>query len=461
MEHRQSPIPQSTALSRRTLLTGAAVGSAAVGLSLWTRPARGAGSTTYFVDPAAGDDADDGTVPTRPWASMARVNAALTASTIAPGSTVRLRRGRRHPGVIRPGTVGALRFESWGDEPEPPVVTAYKYVQAAACWTRAGDGLWSVDISAANVGRTHHGYVSSWTTEVGFLKVGSTLHGDRKTDPSALVRDWQFTSRGSVVTVRCATNPSAGGRRVWLAVADPIVEVRSGLSVRDLAVVGTGRNAVQTTSASRTDGAVVRDCIIGEAGGALASDGVSRMGNGVQVWSGASGVLVSGNTIVDCWDAAMTIQGPGVATGVSWSNVEFNGNSVERTMQTFEYWSTGGTESAGSSTCSVRGNRAHDAGSSWSAAVRPDRAGKGSHLLFYADGVRPRLAVRGNDFSGAAHAYLYAHDGVPAGLTSDENTIALADSVRLQWQRSERLPEHRAWSAATGLEHRSTFTSLP
>ncbi len=459
MEHR--PIPRATVLSRRTLLTGAAVGSASVGLSLLTRPARAAASTTYYLDPAAGDDADDGTAATRPWASLARVNAALAASAIPPGSTVRLRRGRRHPGVIRPGAVGALRFESWGDEPEPPVVTAYKYVQSAACWTRAGDDLWSVDISAANVGRTHHGYVSPWTTEVGFLKVDSTFHGDRKTDVAALERDWQFRSRGSLVTVRCATNPSAGGRRVWLAVADPIVEVRSRLVIQDLAVIGTGRNAVQTTSASRTEGAVVRDCVIGEAGGALASDGVSRMGNGVQVWSGASGVLVSGNTIVDCWDSAMTIQGPGVSKGVSWSDVEFTGNTVERTMQTFEYWSTGGAERAGSSTCSVRGNRAYDAGSSWSAAIRPDKAGKGSHLLFYVDGVRPTLTVRGNVFSGAAHAYLYAHDGVPAGLTSDENTIALADSVRLQWQRAERLPEYRTWSAATGLERRSTFTSLP
>jgi hypothetical protein len=146
---------------------------------------------------------------------------------------------------------------------------------------------------------------------------------------------------------------------------------------------------------------------------------------------------------------------------VSWSDVEFTGNTVERTMQTFEYWSTGGAENAGASTCSVRGNRASDAGSSWSAAVRPDKAGKGSHLLFYADGVRPTITVRGNVFSGAAHAYLYAHDGVPAGLTSDENTIALAAPVRLQWQRAERLAEHRAWSADTGLECRSTFTSLP
>nr|WP_246328318.1 right-handed parallel beta-helix repeat-containing protein [Curtobacterium pusillum] len=442
-------------------MAAAGVGGLAVaGLTLWSRPARAA-SANYYVDAAAGNDAADGTSTTRAWASLARVQAAISAGAVAAGSTIRLRRGRRYPGIIRSGSVGTLRFESWGDEPEPPTVSAYKYVQGEQCWTRAGDGLWSVDLSAGNLGRTHHGYVSSWTTEIGFLKVGTTFHGDRQTAVAALQRDWQFTSKGPVVTVRCAENPSVGGRRVWLAVAEPIVEGRSRLSVRDIAVLGTGRNAVQTGSTGRTEGFTISNCTIGEAGGGWASDGVSRMGNGVQVWSGASDVLVSGNSIVDCWDTAMTIQGPGVANAVTWSNIEFNGNTVERSMQTFEYWSTGVPVDGAGSTCSVRGNRASAAGSSWSAGIRPDRSGKGAHLLFYADGVRPQITVRGNVFSGASDAYVYANAGLPVGLTSDENTIALTSSTRLQWQRPERMAERAAWCAATGLERRSTFSAIP
>lgn len=445
--------------SRRTVLSGGVAGLAAAALTVWTSPARAA-VAEYFVDSTGGDDAADGS-RTRPWATTARVNQAIAAGAVAAGSTVRFRRGRRFHGIVRPGTTSGLRFESWGDEPEAPVITTYKYVQGEQCWHEVGDGLWQVDLSAANIGRTHHGHVSSWTTEIGFLKVGSTLHGDRKTSNTALTEDWQFTSIGSIVTVRCAENPSIGGRRVWLAVAEPILEGRSGSTVRDLAFLGTGRNAVQTaSSAVHTQGFTLASCIVGEAGGGLASDGVSRMGNGVQVWSGATDVLISGNTIVDCWDTAMTIQGPAVTAGPSWSNVEFTGNVSDRNMQTFEYWSSGLPDPSAVATCSVRGTTASRAGASWSAGVRLDRSGKGSHVLFYADAVQAQITMRGNEFTGASDAYLYANAGVPVGLSSDENTIRLAPTTRLHWQRSERIEQRAAWTAATGLERNSTFTAL-
>lgn len=451
--------PPAARLSRRAVLSGGAAGVAAAALTVWTNPAHAA-TAEYFVDSAAGDDSADGS-RTRPWATTARVNQAIASGAVAAGSTVRFRRGRRFHGIIRPGSTRGLRFESWGDEPEAPMITTYKYVQGEACWRKVGDGLWQVDLSPGNVGRTHHGHVSTWTTEIGFLKVGGTLHGDRKASTDALTEDWQFTSIGSVVTVRCAENPSAGGRRVWLAVAEPILEGRSGTTVRDLALLGTGRNVVQTaSSAVRTQGFTLAGCIVGEAGGGFSSDGVSRMGNGVQVWSGAADVLISANTIVDCWDTAMTIQGPATASGPSWSNVEFNGNVTDRNMQTFEYWSSGVPDKDTMSTCSVRGTRASRAGSSWSAGVRLDRSGKGAHLLFYSDAVEPQITVRGNEFTGASDAYLYANVRVPVGLTSDTNTIRLAPTTRLHWQRSERIDRHAAWSAATGLERNSTFTAL-
>lgn len=445
-------------LRRRTVLAGGAAGLAAAALTVWTSPATAA-TAEYYVDSGAGDDSADGS-RTRPWASAARVNEALASGAVAAGSTIRFRRGRRFHGTIRPGSSSGVRFASWGDEPEPPMITAYKYVQGEQCWRPVGDGLWEVDIRAANLGRTHHGYVSTWTTEIGFLKVDGRIHGDRKTASAALVEDWQFTSRGSLVTVRCAENPSAGGRRVWLAVADPIVEGRSGVTIRDLALLGTGRNAVQTSSSVRTEGFAISGCVVGEAGGGLAADGVSRLGNGVQVWSGAADVLVSGNTIVDCWDTAMTIQGPAPASGPSWSNIEFHGNVTDRNMQTFEYWSSGAPDAGAESTCSVRGNTASRAGSSWSALVRLDRAGKGSHLLFYSDSVEPRISVRGNTFAGASDAYVYTSVRVPSGLTSDENTIRLSPVTRLQWQRPERIDQRAAWVDATGLDRNSTFTTL-
>jgi hypothetical protein len=447
---------------RRTVLAGAfglvLAGAGFAGVSRAGAPiARAATGRSFYVDPA-GDDAGDGLTTARPWRTLTRVNAAIAVGGIASGDTIRLRRGRTHFGILRPGQINGLTVESWGDDPEAPLVTTYTFVDQPSSWRALGDGRWSLDLQPRRAAELRNGYVSSWSTEIGFLRVDGVIHGDRKRTTAALTAPWQFVSSGSTLVVQCPENPSAGGRTVWMATAEPILEGRSGVTVRDLAFAGTGRNAVQTATSVPVQGFALNGCTISEVGGGYGSDGASRFGNGVQVWSGARDVDVVGNTISDCWDVGLTIQGPVPAQVSAFRDIVFENNTLHRNTQSFEYWSTGTrTAENDASTCTVRGNDCHDAGASWSANLRPDRLGKGTHLLFYRDDVHTQITIQGNTFDRATNNYLYANPGLPRGLVTRENSIRLDRATKLQFGAVETVMESSTWMRRTGLESGSRF----
>lgn len=461
--------PLGAPFSRRTAvlgLAGAGISALLLDASPSAARASGAGTTaravasgsatrsrTFFVD-ATGADSATGLGETAAWRTPDRVNQAIASGEVVRGDHVLFKRGAAFYGILRPGpstgTGDPLVFGAWG-EGSKPIITTYKYVDDPSGWRPVGPDLWALDISARAAGQTHNGFVSSWSTEVGFLKVDGKIRGDRRTTVAALEREWQFCSLGSVVTVRSIGNPSAAGRTVWLAVAEPIALGESGVSYEGLDLRGTGRNAVQASSARAVAGLVVRDCTVSEVGGGMLS--TSRYGNGVQIWSGARDVLVERCDISDCWDVAMTAQGTMTAASPPWRNVVFQDNVADRCMQSFEYWSTGTPTSANAGAdVTFRRNTCSRAGSSWSATLRQDRLGKGTHLLFYRDDARTKVTVTSNRFEGALNNYMYASPVIPADLRSTENQINLAAKTKMQFGSPEGPFEFRAWRDRTGQE---------
>jgi len=94
----------------------------------------------YYVDAAAGDDANQGDSPEAPWRTMARVSRALTA----PGDAVLLRRGRIWRERFEPpasGTAEApIRFGAYGDGPRPSLRGSDDFSDPVD-WAEK-DGLW-------------------------------------------------------------------------------------------------------------------------------------------------------------------------------------------------------------------------------------------------------------------------------------------------------------------------------
>ncbi|MHC4253318.1 MAG: right-handed parallel beta-helix repeat-containing protein, partial [Planctomycetota bacterium] len=82
---------------------------------------RSPGSTTYYVDSGAGDDANRGTSTARPWKSLARVNGVV----FAPGDRILFKAGSRYAGQLKPMGSGAegrpIVVDSYGGDARPRI----------------------------------------------------------------------------------------------------------------------------------------------------------------------------------------------------------------------------------------------------------------------------------------------------------------------------------------------------
>jgi hypothetical protein len=162
---------------------------AALAATTIAAPGAAAAPKTYYVDQNLGSDTAAGTSQTAPWKSLAKV----AATTLAPGDTVLLRRGRTWSGGLAvrgsgsaaaPVTIGA-----YGDGARPIVQG-----NDEACVNLPGNYLWVQDLQvgvAADAGRC------SWA--------GVEVGGDRDKVLSNLI-----TGAGAGVYIA----PSADGTEV-------------------------------------------------------------------------------------------------------------------------------------------------------------------------------------------------------------------------------------------------------
>ena len=91
------------------------------GLPAPARTWKSPGGTAYYVDSAAGSDANDGHSARHPWRSLDRVN----SGTFGPGDRILLRAGSRWAGFLSPGGSGAagrpITVSRYGNGPKPAV----------------------------------------------------------------------------------------------------------------------------------------------------------------------------------------------------------------------------------------------------------------------------------------------------------------------------------------------------
>jgi hypothetical protein len=427
------------------------------------RPRRLAGTSFYVC--AMGSDSANGRTPATAWATIARVNQALAAGTVSRGDSVHFRCGETFYGTLSSIPVAAdtepiLTFDSFGSGARP-VLSNYKICTKTSGWVATADNVWRIDLSAGSGAYT--GNTSSTNTNVGFLRVAGAIKGGKKFDLASLAADWDFYSDNSkFLYVRAPANPALSGD-VRAAVDGNIVTAHSSTAVRGLELRGSGGHGFRVPG---LDGNIVLDnCVIHEIGGSqliyTGGPANTRYGNGVEIWIGASNVSVTGNEIADVYDVAVTCQGTQTATQLGWNNVHITGNQIHNCTQSFEMWCDG-TTGTGFVNCSFANNTCSMAGYSWAAAVRPDKAGKSTHLLFY-DTQLPcgGLAITGNSFHDAAQNYSYLSSvKPPAGMVVDHNTISLLAGTKLEFQRSETIEQASAWTAATGLDVHSTFSVI-
>lgn len=464
--HSENHLPSFT-MSRRTLLSAALAGGAVAFLAssapAWaTEPAPG-GKTFYLR--SNGDDSKSGLSDANAWASIVKLNAALADGTIARGDVVLLRRGDTFYGAVTtiPPATGSeprLSIGAYGSGARPQI-SGYKVCKIPGAWSEYSPGIWRIDITAASGAYT--GNTSSTNTEVGFLNVDGAIRGVKRWTLPALANEWDFYSDTQHAYVKSFSNPAANGRSVRIAVDDHLIVAQSSLSITDLDLLGAGGHGF--SGAAGMANVYFGSNIIREIGGSQlgATANTTRYGNGIQLWIGSRDITIENNSISQVYDVAITCQGSQDGTNLGWTNVMIRDNLVRNCTQSFETWSKGPNRSAGTGfvNCAFTRNICLDAGQSWGAAVRPDKAGKSTHLLIYSNELPIDFPLTENVFFNATMNYSYFGAGVPSGFVSDRNIILLQRATALQYGQAATVVDPSGWIAATGLEQNSQFFAIP
>ncbi|MFB0833968.1 right-handed parallel beta-helix repeat-containing protein [Arthrobacter halodurans] len=446
----------SPPVSRRTLIAGGIASVLAAGSALGDTVLRNESQAaarkprTVFVSSSLGSDTWSGT-RARPWATLGRVESALRSGALRRTDRALLRRGDTFFGSLAfpalRGSAGVFTLGAYGAGAKP-VVSGYKVSRDK--WRRHASGIWKLDLRP---GSGHFGgNTGSASTDVAFLKVGRSIKGRKRWTIGAVANEWDFYSGGGFVYVRKATSPGAGVR---VCVKQTGITPTSNTVVTNLDIVGHGAHGIAVVSMNNV---LIRGNTIREIGGArLRPD--TRYGNGVEIWIGSANVRAERNVVKDVYDVAFTLQGEAVGGRSGWRNVHITRNVSDRCNMSFELWSIGPRKKGtGFVNCSFTGNTCRNAGYSWGQAVRPDRAGKGTHLLLYRMDLPTDVEVTGNVFGRAYSNYAYIHDKTaPAGFSSHHNTISLRRGQKIVHQGPHTLETAKAYVRVTGAEVGTAF----
>ena len=265
-------------------------------------------SRTYYIDPAAGSDANDGLSPSQPVNNCADLD-------IRPGDRALFKRGRVIRGLLhtREGRAGApVTYGAYGDG-EAPAFLGSVAVGDPAKWTEERPSIWR--------------FTGALTSEVCNLVFnGGESCGILRWEVEDLQNpgDWHYTGIGATSGRESRGLTDTGEGVLYLCAPE-----NPGHAYRDIEavlwgqrkLVGGRRHLVLENLSFRNSGVhgfhdcevgdvTIRDCDFRHIGGAVwHREHRIRFGNAVELWDGACEVTVEGCRFENIYDSGVTHQG--------------------------------------------------------------------------------------------------------------------------------------------------------
>lgn len=393
-----------TLLSLLVLMSSAAPAGAVERLP----PDDGAFLRTWHLDPAGGDDRNDGGSPERPLRSLV----ALSSRRLGAGTRVAIRRGS----VLRlTATVqlhggnpdGWAAYGAYGDPRLPKPILLGSLGIAAAAWQVAGPGRWRLDwsdrIDCADGRRAdgvEQGPGNLWFFAGQGAEAAMTAWGWRRQHPlgpAATRGDWHYDPVERAITLAWPGPPPA-----WTEAAPNrtllCYKGQSHLIVEDLDLRYAGGYVL---AGHETAHLRLRRLDLSFSGGGTKNGAYVRLGNGIEVSGNTRDVVVEGCRLHQLYDTGIDPQNTGPVAVVQ-RGLTFRGNLISRMgLASFELWA----RPAGSrlEEVLIEDNTCLGAGRGWG-YEQHDHAGQakvGADLVIFENrAAAADVVVRGNVFSG-------------------------------------------------------------
>ena len=381
------------------------------------------GATVYYVSSFNGDDSADGRTEKTAWRTLKRLN----AEKMPENAFVRFERGGVYRGFVR-GRQG-VTYAAYGKGAKPCIVGSPENAAVPSKW-KATDvpGIWSYRIGNRDVGTvvfddgdTHALKVLLGTD----LKTGKPVDHKRKT-PFSGYRDlkgdlmfWHDYRGSGELYLVSGKNPGERFRRIEFLVRQHgfiIDKVTDDVTLDNLEIRYVGAHGVSAVGICRRN-LVVRNCVFEWIGGSIQTENFRgsgnpvRFGNGVEIYGGCDGYVVSNCYFRQIYDAGVTHQ---YGIMEAWKvghqkNVRYEDNVFEKCNYSVEYFLT--ADAANPSTMEnilVARNLMFDAGFGY-CRQRPDTGGS-AHIKSWRGRDKKRVRNRATGFTVTDNVFCRSQD---------------------------------------------------
>ncbi|MBO4693643.1 MAG: hypothetical protein J5659_04565 [Clostridia bacterium] len=354
------------------------------------------GGTSYYVS-NAGNDYNSGKSDSAAFATITKANNKAVA-----GDTVYLRRGDKWRNnsqdqdqcfTLKAG----VHYVAYGSGPKPELIGSRKNYASSSLWTQYSTNIWKCTYATGTL------HTSDYAGMIYFIdSSGNVIPGINVATPNSntsytwsmndVNSDLKFyapykneTGKGSIF-VYSTTNPGSRFSQIEIGLARPVVNAKSGTSssfryntrMANIAVKYGGGHGIKANGASNIR---VEECEVAYIGGIkqVINGNANRMGNGIEFGMGAANIHVQDCYVHDCFDAGVTYQSYGSESAVTFDNVYFEGNVIERCNMNIEIFMRNAIDTM--QNIYIRNNILRNAGYGWGSLNRAnDSVLRGANL---------------------------------------------------------------------------------
>lgn len=361
---------------------------------------------------------------------------------------------------------------------ELPQFSLYKMTDDPSLWTadEENKNLWYIDFSNPDCqykgyrGCLDYAYESlDLNAKKAYNSIGyiynpenDQIYANGKTDKNKLENDYEYCSyydeksKTNRLYVYCHENPNASIKELYFADAHPIFNLRSNTNIYNLKFNLCGGHVISNNFNSwegrETNNVTINGCEIDMAGGSFTADGF-RAGNGIEFMTSGNNIEIIGNSISNCYDTAITLQG----VNGNWHNVNIQQNKFMNNSQSFEVWSSV-TDSSEHKMTEVRfeNNLCMNQGRGWGSTVRPDKQKACDIEIQHMDITNADIKINNNTFFNPVRLmYLNLTEdkyvnGFKNNVIINNNNIYLRDDASLLYrdeQENYALLDHEPYLA--------------
>ncbi len=307
--------------------------------------------TTYYVS-ASGNDDNDGKSEDKPFKTAAKAS-----KTAQSGDLVLFKRGDMWRESW--SAVAGVTYSAYG-EGEKPIFNGNTFGDAA------DESLWKLKEGTTNIWE-----YTNKTSDVGNIiinggekciaKVTPSLSGsnyiiDHKavtlnemlSENETFVSIYAFVENGNTsVTEKTATlyvrcdegNPGKIYKSMEIAQRSAIIGAKTGNTFDNIKLLYTGGHGISMGTANNVTFQNLEIGFIGGSAQHFSNGGMTRFGNGIEIYGGCVGYTIDNCYIYQCYDAGITFQYSGGGTNsVIQENVNFTNNVIDKCIYNIEYF---------------------------------------------------------------------------------------------------------------------------